>query len=193
MAWQEVTYRLTSSAPFLMHNGQTADPTNKYAKMLKQVSSKRLKTDADHEEMARIEFLASLYMDKNGPVIPANMIDAMTVMAAKKSKEGQVAKSGCFCLNVARLDYEGPRTVEALWADENFRFSAIVRVGMARVARMRPIFRDWSAEVRLHIEPTLVNVARVDEWLRVAGSQIGIGDWRPQYGRFTAERLPNGK
>jgi len=192
MAWQEVTYRLTSSAPFLMHNGQTADPTNKWAKMLKQVSSKRLKTDADYEEMARIEFLAGLYMSKDGPVLPPNMIDAMLVAAAKKSKEGQLAKSGCFCLNVACLEYDGPRTTEELWADENFRYSAIVRVGTARVARMRPIFREWSANVRLHVEPTLVNVTRVDEWMRVAGTQIGVGDWRPQYGRFTAVRL-NGK
>jgi len=193
MAWQEVTYKLTSSAPLLMHNGQTADPTNKWAKALKQVSSKRVKTDADYEEMARIEFLASLYMDANGPILPPNMIDAMIVNAAKKSKEGQVAKSGCFCLNVARLDYDGPRITDELVADDNFRFVAIVRVGMARVARTRPVFREWSANVRLHIEPTLVNVARVDEWMRVAGTQIGIGDWRPQYGRFTAERLTNGK
>jgi len=112
MAWQEVTYKLTSSAPLLMHNGQTADPTNKWAKALKQVSSKRVKTDADYEEMARIEFLASLYMDANGPILPPNMIDAMIVNAAKKSKEGQVAKSGCFCLNVARLDYDGPRITD---------------------------------------------------------------------------------
>jgi len=193
MAWQEVTYKLTSSAPLLMHNGQTADPTNKWAKALKQVSSKRVKTDADYEEMARIEFLASLYMDANGPILPPNMIDAMIVNAAKRSKEGQVAKSGCFCLNVARLDYDGPRITDELVADDNFRFVAIVRVGMARVARTRPVFREWSANVRLHIEPTLVNVARVDEWMRVAGTQIGIGDWRPQYGRFTAERLTNGK
>jgi len=193
MAWQEVTYKLTSSAPLLMHNGQTADPTNKWAKALKQVSSKRVKTDADYEEMARIEFLASLYMDANGPILPPNMIDAVIVNAAKKSKEGQVAKSGCFCLNVARLDYDGPRITDELVADDNFRFVAIVRVGMARVARTRPVFREWSANVRLHIEPTLVNVARVDEWMRVAGTQIGIGDWRPQYGRFTAERLTNGK
>lgn len=192
MAWQEVTYRLTSDAALLMHNGQTADPTNKFAKMLKQVSSKRVKTDADYEEMARIEFLASVYMDPNGPVLPPNMIDALVVAAAKKSKEGQVAKSGCFCLNVASLEYDGPRTVEELWADEEFRFSAIVRVGTARIARMRPIFKTWSANVRLNIEPTLVNIARVDEWMRVAGSQIGVGDWRPQYGRFTAVRL-NGK
>lgn len=189
MAWQELIYRLTSSAPLLMHNGQTADPTNKWAKAMKMVSGKRMKTDADYEELARIEFLAALYMDKNGPILPPNMIDAMVVNAAKKSKEGQVAKSGCFCLNVTRLDYAGPRTADELWADESFRFSAIVRVSMARIARTRPIFHVWSADVRLSVEPTLVNVARVDEWLRVGGTQIGLGDWRPQYGRFTAERI----
>jgi hypothetical protein len=189
MAWQPVTYKLTSAAPLLMHCGQTADPLNKWSKALKQISSKRIKTDSDYEEMARIEFLAALYMDENGPILPANMIDALIVNAAKKSREGQVAKSGCFCLNVSRLDYKGPRTAADLWADESFRFSAIVRVGTARVSRTRPIFREWSADVRLHIEPTLINVARVDEWLTVAGSQIGLGDWRPQFGRFTAERV----
>ena len=193
MAWQAVTYRLISEAPLLMHNGQTADPTNKWSKSLKQISGKRLKTDADYEEMARIEFLAALYLDKDGPILPPNMIDAMLVAGAKKSKEGQVAKSGCFCLNVARLNYTGPRTADEMWADESFRFSAIVRVGMARVSRTRPIFREWSADVRLHVEPSLVNIARVDEWFNVAGTQIGLGDWRPQYGRFTVARLPNGE
>lgn len=129
-------------------------------------------------------------MDANGPVLPPNMIDAMTVMAAKKSKEGQSAKSGCFCLNVAKLNYIGPRTADELWANEMFRFSAIVRVGMARVTRMRPIFQEWSADIRLHVETSVVNISRVDEWMHIAGTQIGLGDWRPQYGRFTAERLP---
>lgn len=160
---------------------------------MKLISSKRIKTDADYEELARIEFLAALYMDTNGPVLPPNMIDAMIIGAAKKSREGQIAKSGCFCLNVAQLDYAGPRTADALWADETFRFVAIVRIGTSRIARTRPIFQEWSAEVRLHTETSIVNVSRVDEWMQIAGTQIGLGDWRPKYGRFTVERLPNGK
>ncbi len=172
-----------------MHNGQMANPLNKWAKLMKQVSSKRAKTDADYEEMARIEFLASLYMAVDGPVVPANVIDAMLVNAAKKSKEGTLAKSGAFCLDHARLDYEGPRTANDLWADESFRHVALVRVGMARVARTRPVFNVWSAIVSVNIEPALVNPTRVDDWMVVAGQQVGIGDWRPQYGRFQALRL----
>lgn len=189
MAWQPVSYRLTSSAPLIMHNGQMADPTNKWAKALKLISAKRKKTDADYEEMAHLEFLAGLYMGTDGPILPTYMIDAMLVAAAKKSREGQLVKSSCFCLNHARLEYEGPRTAEELWADESFRFSALVRVQAARVARMRPIFHNWAATVTFHLEPTLVNPSRLDEWMAVAGTQIGLGDWRPQYGRFQAERL----
>src|SRR5262245_43664191 len=139
MAWQTLKYQLQSSAPLLMHNGQMANPTNMYAKMLKQVSSKRAKTDADYEEMARIEFMASLYMGEHGPIIPSYVIAPMLVAAAKKSKEGPAAKSGAFCLEHAMLDYDGPRIDQELWSDERFRHVALVRVGNARVARTRPV------------------------------------------------------
>ena len=191
MAWQTLRYQLNSAqnCPLLMHNGQMANPLNKFAKLMKQTSSKRAKTDADYEEMAHIEFIASLYMDANGPIIPAHVMDSMLVNGAKKSKEGMSAKSGAFCLEHARLDYDGPRTAEELWAIEDFRFVALVRVGTARVARTRPIFNTWAAIVSVNIETTIVNPARVDDWMTIAGTQVGLGDWRPQHGRFTAKRL----
>lgn len=189
MAWKVLQYKLTSACDLLMHNGQTADPTNKWAKLLKGISGKRNKTDADYEEMARIEFFAGLYMSADGPVIPSYMVDAVLVAGAKKNKEGMQAKSAVFCTDHAPLQFDGPRTVDELWADERFRFSAICRVGTARIARMRPKFDEWSAVVSVKYEPTLVNASRIDEWFNVAGSQIGLGDWRPQHGRFDVERL----
>jgi hypothetical protein len=142
--------------------------------------------------MARLEFLAGLYLNEEGPILPAHVIDSVIVNGAKKSKEGQTAKSGCFCLEHAKLEYDGPRTANELLADDNFRFSALVRVKMSRVSRMRPIFKEWSTIITLHMEDTLVNPSQVDKWLNDAGTQVGICDWRPQYGRFTVERL-NGK
>lgn len=189
MAWIPIRYKLQSQAPLIMHNGQTADPLNRFSKAIKKISSKRNKTDADHEEMARLEFLAGLYMGDDGPVIPSHVVDGMLLAAAKKSREGPTCKSGCFCASNAPVQYEGPRNVAELWEDESFRFASIVRVQTARVNRMRPIFRAWEAVITVNIETTLVDVARVDEWVRVAGTQIGVGDWRPQYGRFQAERL----
>lgn len=189
MAWQEVKYKLTSVCDLLMHNGQTADPLNKWSKLIKQISSKRQKTDSDHEEIARLEFLASLYMSIDGPVIPSYMVDAVLVAGARKTKEGTIAKSAVFCTEHSPLQYAGPRTADDLWADERFRFSSIVRVQNARIARMRPKFDEWSAVVSVKYEPSLVNASRIDEWFNVAGSQIGLGDWRPQHGRFDVQRL----
>lgn len=190
--WQPLKYELTSSAPLIMHNGQTADPLNKWAKSMKLISSKRGKTDADFEELARIEFMAGLYLNEDGPILPSYLIDAMVINGAKKSKEGTLAKSSCFCLEHASLMYDGPRTAAELWDDEYFRFSKLVRIRNVRVVRMRPIFNEWSAIITLNIEDTLVNPSRIDEWLTAAGIQVGLCDWRPQYGRFTAARL-NGK
>jgi hypothetical protein len=189
MAWQTLRYKLSSSAPLIMHNGQTADPLNKWARLIKLISSKAKKTDADYEEMARLEFMAGLYLAEDGPIIPNFVFDGMTLKAAQKSKEGPGAKSSAFCLNHARLEYDGPRDPDEMWKKETFRFPRIVKVGTSRVVRMRPKFDDWSCIAELNVETTLINPGRVDEWMAVAGTQIGLGDWRPQYGRFTVQRM----
>jgi len=189
MAWQEVTYRLTSDCPMLMHNGQTADPLNKWAKAIKTISSKRKKTDADFEELARLEFFAGLYVGKDGPVIPASNVSSMIVNAARKRREGRLAQAGVFALNDASLEYDGPRDPDAMWKAETFRHVAIVRIGQSRIARTRPVFEEWAADVKLSYEDSVINITQLDEWFQIAGTQVGLGDWRPQHGRFTAERL----
>ena len=189
MAWQELTYQLISDCPMLVHNGQTADPLNKWSKTLKALNSKRKKTDADYEEIARLEFFAGLYMGENGPVIPAPNIDAMLIAAARQNRQGPLAKSGLYCAKDAAMQYEGPHTADDLWKDERFRHTAIVRIGTSKVVRMRPIFRTWSGIVTLNVEDSIVNSAQVDEWMFIAGRQVGLGDWRPQHGRFSVERM----
>lgn len=173
----------------IVHNGQTADPTNKFSKAMKEISGKRAKTDADYEEMARIEFMAGLYMGPTGPIIPAPNIDSMILAAAKKTRQGKTAQAGAFCLSDVVLNYEGPRTAEELWQDGRFRFTAIVRVQQARIARTRPCFPVWSAKVAINFEDSELNRKDLDAWLKVAGTTIGLGDWRPQNGRFNVTAL----
>ena len=190
MAWETMQFHLKGDAPLILHNGQTADPLNKYARMLKAVSGKRKKTDSDYEEMAKIEFLAGLYMSKEqGPILPATVIDACIIDASKKAREGMLSKSGFFTMDNSRLEYEGPRTAEELWADERFRFSVPVKVQMARIVRTRPIFHNWETTVTVQYENTVVNPAQVSSWFAVAGTLVGLCDWRPRFGRFQATRL----
>ena len=187
--WNTLVYRLTSDCPMIVHNGQTADPLNKWAKAMKVVSGKRSKTDSDYLELARLEFFAGLYLGPSGPVIPARNIDSLLLSAAKKLREGPLAKSGVFCQKDAVMEYDGPRTAEELWADERFRHVAIVRVQTARIARTRPVFESWAATVAVQYEDSIVNAAQVDRWMQIAGPQCGLGDWRPQHGRFSATRV----
>lgn len=187
--WKKATYQLTGQAPLISHNGQLADPTNKWSKAIKQISSKRNKTDADYEELARLEFFGSLYLDPNGPVIPASNIEACLINAAKKRTEGNKAKAGMYIAAHASLLYNGPRTAENLWADDVFRFSAGVVVQRARVMRMRPKFDQWQATVEVNYDDEQVDLSALDTWVEIAGSQIGLGDWRPRYGRFESRRI----
>jgi hypothetical protein len=184
MAWQERTYQLKSSAPLVMHSGQTADPLNKFSKAMKAISGKRLKTDADYEELARLEYTAGLYMGADGPVIPAHVIDAMVTEAAKKQRRGKDAKAAVFCPDHARLEYDGPRTVEELWENEDFRLVANVRIQSSRIVRTRPMFPVWEASVTLRYEDSMINPGDLDQWMDIAGYSIGLCDWRPRYGRF---------
>ena len=187
--YQRLKFRLTGVSPLVCHNGRLANPLDPMAKALKAVSGKRGKTDADFEEMARIEFLGSLYVGEDGPCIPGEMLEAMLTAAAKKNKRGPQAKAGLLSDGMHRLNYEGPRTPDLLWADEGFRLVAGVRVGQARIMRTRPIFRDWSSEIFVDFLPGQLNRGEVAEMVRIAGEVVGLGDWRPRFGRFTAETL----
>ena len=170
-----------------MHNSRLANPMVKWVKMMKEISSKRKKVDADIEEIARIEFCGSLYMSEDGPVIPGMMIEAAVRGGAKKTREGKDAQSSVFATKSAQLKYKGPKDMEGLWNDESFRHQAIVTVQRAKINRCRPVFNEWKADIELQYDDSVVQKSKLVEWLNVAGLQCGLGDWHPRYGRFTCK------
>lgn len=187
MAWKTLKFRLVGDAPLICHNSQLADPCNKIVRKMKEISGKRKKVDADHEALAKLEFLGSLYMGPTGPVIPGVMIEAAIREGAKKTKEGKLVQSAVFTKGDFPLEYDGPKEPEKLWADERFRNVAIVNVQRNRIVRTRPQFLNWQAVVAVEFEDSITTPGKVEDWLKTAGLQSGLGDWRPRYGRFTAE------
>lgn len=154
---------------------------------MKLVSGKRGKTEADYEEMAHIEFLASLYMGDDGPVLPASNFEAMLIAAAKKFKEGNQAKAGMYVKDNAALIYEGSKDPEKMFKDESMRDTRAVAIQRNRVMRTRAIFHEWEADVTVVYEDTVINENRVDEWVKTSGNIIGMCEMRPRYGRFSIE------
>lgn len=176
-------------AAMLMHNGALADPLSEWAKRLKEETSKRKKSDDDHERIAEIEFQGGLYFDeKLGPVIPGHMLDACIMSGAKKKRLGTIFES---CVrttqDVYRLDYKGPRTREGLWKDEAFRDRRGCGVQTSRVIRTRPKFTDWSVTFDLTLFPCELNPGNIKQAVIDAGIYYGIGDFRPRFGLFTVK------
>lgn len=183
------TITITGTAPLLMHNSRLANPLDPAAKAVKRVTSKRTKTDDDYEELARLEHAGSLYFDVDaGPYIPADNIWRALYDGAKKSKRGPKVKEGVFIsTDINPLAYRGPRDVDGLWKDEGFRHLASAKVGMQRVMRTRPIFREWATDAEGELDTAILDLPELVQIAETAGHLIGLGDWRPRYGRFSAE------
>lgn len=172
----------------LMHNEQTADPLNEYAKAMKAITSKRQKTDEDHLELAKIEFQAGLYHDeKLGPYIPASWITGTMVEGAKRNRLGREFSAFVIVADdQIPLQYVGPRKREELWACKQFIDRRSVCVMTSRTMRTRPRFDRCGAAFTLNVFEGGPVDADILTALSIAGRAIGIGDGRPQLaGRFT--------
>lgn len=192
MAEQRLKFKITGSAPLILHNGQTADPLNRYAKALKQISSKRSKTDADFEEMARIEWIASLYTSKGRVCIPGIVWEASLVSAARKLRLGKDVEAGVIVPDSMILEFPHKDTpVEDLWNDEElrdtYRLTVGVRVQKNKVMRTRSMFPEWGGVLEILFNDELLNRQSVIDIVNTGGSITGLCDWRPRYGRYRVE------
>lgn len=194
-AHEPLRFKLTGESALLMHNGLLADPLYPHSKSIAELASKSSKTEADFDRIAELEFLGGLYVSDGAPCIPAEMLEAALVRAAGQGRRGSKAKvkAGILVRDNARLDYDGPRNPDELWKDPRFRLRSVVRIGMSKVVRTRPMFPVWSAEVVIGYLPNLLNAADVRGFLVTAGEQVGIGDWRPRFGRFSLVDGPSPK
>ena len=189
---QELTFRIVGASPLLMHNPQLANPMSTYAKKLKEISSKRSKTDADFEEMAKLEWFGGLYLLNKEPCIPGYVFEAALIGrggAARKERMGKEATAALWVVDDFPLEYDGPKDPYQLWADERFRYQVLVKIETSRVLRTRPIFHNWAATIKVQFDSDLLNVENVKRWIEVAGVQSGLMDWRPKFGRYTVEWL----
>jgi hypothetical protein len=163
---------------------------------MKAVSSKRKKTDADYDELARLEWFAGLYRFQEELVVPDYVLEAAFINGAKKSKRGPQAKCGLFFTEHAVLDFPGKpaeisdKTLSEMFASGQFTHTAGVKVGMAKVMRTRPMFRNWNLKATAQFDPDVLNLRDIEEIAADTGKLVGVGDSRPKHGRFSAEVTP---
>lgn len=190
MSTERLRLKLTSAGPMLMAASRLADPLDPDAIRLAAIIAKRKKTITDHRRIADIEFVGKLWTHKGRVCIPPDALEKACEEAAKTRNNDAASAAAILVEEPALLEYDGPKDIKLLVKDENFRFRKLVRVRRSLTARTRPRFDSWSAVVTVNFLSTVVNSEQVIEYFRIAGSQIGIGDWRKRHGRFTIEVLP---
>lgn len=198
--YKQLDATLKGVAPLLMHSGNLANPLHPLSRALKSVTGKRGKSEDDHGLLGKIEWLGSLYASEafevelagndvkvtggGVPVLPGGNVESALIDAAKTRKQGPAAKAGLIVDGHFPLKFKGPKTIAGLLEDPNFVDVRRVRVGTASVMRTRPIFHDWSVDIRIHYLPSMLDRDQVLELLQIAGQVRGLCDYRPRHGRF---------
>lgn len=188
---KNITITLTGLAgvSLLTHNERLANPGDPYAIRMKSISSKRKKTEEDFAEMAEIEFAGGLYLDDSMQIgLPAWNVFRSMQDGAKLNKLGRHVQRGLVMtdVDILPLKHDGPTTPEDAWRAGCYDQRA-VKVGTSKVSRTRPCFRNWHVEATAALDTNVLSLEDLRMIADNAGSMVGIGDYRPRFGRFTAE------
>lgn len=169
----------------LMHSDVTANPLGYWSKELKKFTSKRKKTDEDHEMISFIEFQASCYFENGKYFIPSANIEACMLASAKHFKMGTLIKQSCVVPDDAKFSFEDEELKPSdLYGEKKYVDMRTVKVGTAKTIRTRPIFNTWECEFNLFLDESKMNEEQIINIVENAGKYVGLGDYRPRYGRF---------
>ena len=190
---EQITLHLTGQTPLLMHRPVTVNQLDPKTIELKKYTGKRKKTEDDHAIILRLDWEAGLYHDAEvGPYLPGVNIEVMLRKAGVITKQGTAIQRGVLVPEeMVAVMYEGPRGtngkgLQELW-DANLKDIRVVKNQSQSVMRCRPCFRNWEMTVPVVYEPSIIDERDLISIAERAGTMIGLGDYRPRFGRFTVE------
>lgn len=170
--------------PLLMNTWYGIDPKNEIVQALKElrgIPTKR-RTAEWYDKVTKYDWLLSLYYDPEmGPFMPAENIEGSLGGGAKKNRLGRAFKASVM-VEPARiaLSYDGPRDVEALYADSRFVDRRPCQAGSMKA---RPCFYEWNMEFDILYDETALDKSDIKAALEAA-SIWGLGSYRPKFGKF---------
>tara|TARA_R110000868_G_scaffold20806_3_gene87477 strand:- start:1787 stop:2359 length:573 start_codon:yes stop_codon:yes gene_type:complete len=188
---ETLNIKFIGTMPLLMHNGRMSDPCDPMTIALAKITKTRGKTESTHADIRRAEWMGAIYTCPTTGVVgvPSDMALACLIEGSRKSKLGKSASAGILeAKDFYPLTYDGPKGIDALYDDGRFVDTRGVKVQRARVQRTRPIFRAWSLSVSLMVDTDVMEVDQVFSAAEAAGKLVGIGDFRPRFGRFDVVR-----
>ena len=194
MAIRSIQVKVEGVTPLLMHNPQTVDRFNPYARRMAQINAKKTRrTDEDYRELADLEVEAGVFFSDGKIVIPTRWV--MAAYAKHSHAVAKVAKASIrgavFTTELeVPLTYRGMakvKEVSDIVKNPEFRHKMILPQGQVRVAKNFPIFHDWSFSCGMEYDDTVIDPDAMERIIKHASKYGGFGDFRPTFGRATAE------
>jgi hypothetical protein len=174
-----VTTHVTGAAPLLFHRWSCESVAEKSAA---KKGSKAKKTD---------DIESYVYRNEHGEIcLPGEYLRQSICYAAKFRQDPRSPRKSAFDLfkaGVAVLDELCPLNKGA--KDWDYLDQRRVMVQRNGITRTRPAFtKGWTATARFTIlTPEYIDRGMFHEVLTLAGRLIGVGDFRPTYGRFQVD------
>lgn len=186
----QITLSLKGRTGLVMHNIRLADPADEYARAITEINKKRDKTEADYEEIARLEWFGGIYYDPtDGPYVPsANVIRCLEQGGIVTKRGAAVVRALAVMSEMTPLDIGPKRDIKEMFAKPEYRLRRMVGIKRNKVVRVRPIFRSWSLTMDMELLTDVLSLDAIRTIATQAGLSAGLGDARKLgYGRFVAE------
>jgi hypothetical protein len=193
---------ITGISGYIQHNGRLADESDLLTVARKEAQQmyKKNPTSENWEHFKKAMMLGGVYHSKElGVYVPEDCLRAMLVKAGAsiKSSGMKTYKSAASTLTFENYGFSieseagNTRNIDKFITNERFQFEKVVTIGKSKVRSVRPYLpKGWKAEIVISFLPTVIEGSTIAEIFRVAGLEVGIGDWRPSapkpgpFGRF---------
>ena len=120
--------------------------------------------------------------------MPTRNIHACLRDSAKRVKKGKIVDQAIVFENEAEkiiFEFDGEKNdLKALFDSGQFMDRRSVGNQKNRVMRTRPRFNEWELHFKLAFDETSLSRRELLDILQSAGRYIGLGDYRPTFGRF---------
>ena len=202
---QQYEITMTGLTPLLMHQDNLSFG-EKIQAWRKDPANKELCVSGDDRSPAWT-WLGYLYHDGKTVGIPADNLMTLLREGGAKVKTGKMqetykkhTQSGIMIdqqqfpitvggntisvIGLSKLigDTEFLHHIEAVEAEGFELLVKRAKVGMAKHIRVRPLFRQWTAQGKITVlDPDLSGLTKpiLESILKQAGTLVGVGDWRP--------------
>lgn len=189
----KLTVKIIGTKPMLMHNGRLANPLDKHTRQLKQITSKRKKTDDDHMALMFLEARGSCWETEDGRLgVPTAAVWRSIQDSAKVDKLGKAVGQALLFDPVVQPITVGGRkwSCDEYINDTNGAYIDYrsVKVGTSRTMRARPIISaGWESTFQFELITEVLDPHLLAPVIDRAGRLFGVGDYRPTYGTYRAE------